>query len=1400
MERPFKAIVVGIETYDDTQTWKTLHGVGDIAVRVAMALGTEPLALPEGGLKNEVPQALKAAINALPERATLLVHWIGHGVTADQHYLICRDSPKPAGLDVYEAIPSGELGRIIANSRAERVVIVLDTCYSGAGGGNLAQRYRDSLAHALDRDGWQRVACVIAASHPLSKAVAGRFSQGVVDVLENPDRHLKWSRADAYIDPERLAIAVRDTLGEENKEVHPRFSKEGFGQDIIPNPLFRPSFGTDDLETRRHLEGVFGEQAHFNLAARGIEAGEAGFFFTGRRRSQKEIIQWIQGLGSDLMIVTGPPGSGKSALIGRIVTLSVPEVREQLRTKGALLQDDPVPPENSIHIAIHAKGKSVFQVATALGRAIKLNHEITDQPGIADVLERMKAKGGQQTIVIDALDEAGDGHAERIANEIIRPLSAMHEIRVLVGTRRSLNGAVIPDSEQRHARLVETFGVDASIRDLADEPETTNDIAEFVARRLRAAKARGQDVWIEMAKQKVAVAAEGSFLYARLVARNLQDLPEASLEKLPVGAAAAFVHDITSRFSNDHIRVMDMLRALAFGLGRGLSRAVWAPIASALAEMERTYTDDDVVWMLRSVGSYIVETTVETDGIGQAVYRLIHQALAEHLQNEIFKPSLHERIFRKILPNANCGAWLAADLYLRRHLLEHAVLADKARIKNAEIHNGNLDQLFQNPAILAISEPSVVLSMRPHLLSSEARRLLGIYKLAAWRLTTATPSERWSLIHLTGLMQGDDLWIAAPPSASRWRGIWASTRPSTPHLSIKAHEGGVYSVAFGTVNGRALIVSSGGDGKICLWDAKDGMSIGKPMTGHEGWIESVAIGTVDGLELIVSGGRDGTIRRWSPYSGSQIGAPMIGHEGNVCSVAIGTANGRSIIISGGKDGTVRRWTAKEGVPIGMPITGHTGEVRSVALGRFKDLDIIVSSSSDGSIRLWDADSGTLVGTPIESRQRVVNSVALGVVDSRPLIFSGGWENAVQRWSADDGKSIGAPMTGHDGWINSVAFFEINGRPLVVAGGEDSTIQIWDAEFGTPIGAPMTGHEGWVNSVALGEANGRPLIVSGGGEGTVRLWDLGDRLPLGALMTNSKDWLRSVALGTVNSRTLIVSGGKGRIVKMLDAESGAPIGTPMTGHKGWINSIALGHVNGRFLVVAGETAHMIHLWDPTDGTSVGKIITSHQSEILSVSIGQVKGRTLIVSSGGDGTVRRWDAGGLGLVGEPIAGHRGAVSSVAIGMVNGRALIVSGGEDGTVRMWDAEDGMPIGEPMRGHKKWVLKVALGIVNSRALIVSGGLDGTVRLWSADDGMSIGVLMTGHEYGGYSVAIGIINGQSLVVSGGDDGIVRLWDTETCREILSIPLGQSIHSLFITGNDKICVGTTMGVAMLQVKM
>src|SRR5258708_2688549 len=199
--------------------------------------------------------------------------------------------------------------------------------------------------------------------------------------------------------------------------------------------------------------------------------------------------------------------------------------------------------------------------------------------------------------------------------------------RVLVGPRRSPTGAVIPAHEDRHARLQSLFGHDARILDLEDEVDTGADIASYVtARLLNDPRSRHRDAApdeVGNVARAVTEKAGGGVLYARVVARTLQETTSLDAP-LPASALEAFVADLTARFGDDRGRADDLLAALAWAEGGGLSRSVWPTVANAVRPETRITTNADVAWALDHVGFHILEAG---EG-GQTVYRLAHQSFA----------------------------------------------------------------------------------------------------------------------------------------------------------------------------------------------------------------------------------------------------------------------------------------------------------------------------------------------------------------------------------------------------------------------------------------------------------------------------------------------------------------------------------------------------------------------------------------------------------------------------------------------------------------------------------------------------------------------------------------------------------------------------------------------------
>ena len=126
-----------------------------------------------------------------------------------------------------------------------------------------------------------------------------------------------------------------------------------------------------------------------------------------------------------------------------------------------------------------------------------------------------------------------------------------------------------------------------------------------------------------------------------------------------------------------------------------------------------------------------------------------------------------------------------------------------------------------------------------------------------------------AILHLTAHQEDTKLVTALEPLLTpKWRTRWARWRSSAYHQVIGRHPDGVYSVAFGEIDGQPTIVSGGYDGIVRLWDASSGTLRGGPLTGHHRAVRSVAFGEIDGQPVVVSGGEDGTVRLWDARSGA----------------------------------------------------------------------------------------------------------------------------------------------------------------------------------------------------------------------------------------------------------------------------------------------------------------------------------------------------------------------------------------------------------------------------------------------------------------------------------------------------------------------------------------------------
>ncbi|MFJ3205070.1 hypothetical protein [Streptomyces sp. NPDC086989] len=264
-----------------------------------------------------------------------IVHFAGHGVPRGRVLYLPVHDCSPANLPE-SAIDVGRwLNEVEHGSDQSPVLFLLDVC--GAGAATDYQLFQD--VPEGDRRTW-----VIAACTADESAFEARFTKATAQALERLRLgHWDLSPALSHVPVE----AVADEIARELVRLG-----EGYPQTVmhsprraasLPVPEFfaNPAFSTDGwqrLRSRlrlavRELAAEFDpglDPVHFLTRASGRLDGAApmtGCLFTGRTQELTQIRSW---LASDepLLLVTGSPGAGKSALLGVTVFLSHDQLAE----------------------------------------------------------------------------------------------------------------------------------------------------------------------------------------------------------------------------------------------------------------------------------------------------------------------------------------------------------------------------------------------------------------------------------------------------------------------------------------------------------------------------------------------------------------------------------------------------------------------------------------------------------------------------------------------------------------------------------------------------------------------------------------------------------------------------------------------------------------------------------------------------------------------------------------------------------------------------------------------------------------------------------------------------------------------------------------------------------------
>lgn len=1365
----------------------------------------------------------------------VVLYFAGHGAVEEQdrHYLLCWDS-RDDNL-VSSALPTEDLVRILCHGELRHLLLVLDTCSAGAGSA-------DAAAVALQTIAYRRssgMACTglwfLGSARHKDIAEDGRFVTALVEAAVTTAN--RTGQRQRYLDLTELVKAVNE-----------QFESWGSGQraelasglvtglaPFLANANYReelPPLGTD-LQVQRQVAAQDLAE-HFGPRSRGVEfESEQGLYFSGRIKVLSELVKWAtsaedNGRGR---VVTGSPGCGKSAVLGRIVALSDLEYRSRLD-----LQDvDPstVPPARCVSAAVHARHKRLEEVVARVASALD-----TRTDGTAALLQELTRRGRQGpliVIVVDAVDEAGSdtaadagGHGEprRITRELLRPMSEIPGVRLLVGARHELLSA-----------LGRTFTV--VDLDRQDYRATQEDLSGYVARVLLAndepeiaTPYRGQAEWARTVANAVAEKAAGVYLYARTTARTLRSdrLPVNTdrpgwADDLPSEVGEAF-DDYLARFGPDEPRVRRMLLALAFSEGKGLPRGrVWTTLSTVISGVR--CTEEDVTWALDVAEAYVAEVV---DDDQRSAYRLYHKALAEHLRASADRSAeqiqrLIVQALRSLVPRPTDGPpdWFGATGYIRRHLATHAAAG------------GLLPGLVEDPGFLLASEPRSLLTAFVSVDGVAARRIRSAYEQVAHRLTAERPlGDRAAELQLSARRCEADLLadrIDGLSLSCPWTASWAWWSASGVHRLLTGHDRIVSCVATGSLDGRPIAVTGGVEGTARIWDLTSQQQIGRPLAVRIA-VSSVAICDQGDYTMALTGAEDGSVRIWDLSAGQEHGAPLLGHTNQVADIAVGTLRGRPVVLTASLDGTARLWDLQDRCQLGDELTRHRRSVLAVCLGELDGKPIAVTGGEDKAVYIWDLSatarggSARVDGSPLIGPAMGVSAVCLTEVDGRTVALVGDQAGMLSRWDLHDRRQIGEPVSAHvyynHSGVASAVAGRFRGRPVAVTCGRMEA-RMWDVGTLQQLGPPLRGHVDGITAAALLDEGDLALAVTVSEDRTARIWDLAAEQP-------AESHARPVVATAYHSyreRDLTVTGSEDGTARIWDMSTGEELGSPMAGHRGQVLAVAVGEVHGSLVVATGGSDTTVRLWEPLRSNAVRNLLVGHTNAVRCAVFGKLDGQSVLLTGSDDGTVRLWDPYDGAELCPPLTGHVGSIHhlavrstapglevalctssnygyvwhiacdhkhtptaprirfdasaftpaarTVGVGFHQGRSVIVVILDGNAAHALDMESSTVIGGPYDGHTGFVAAASLGSVGSRTCLATTSYDNTVRVWDLLSGAEEGPPLDGCN--GVNrpaqtppVFARIDSTPVLIVVNSFH--VRLWDITTMR-----PVGEPIYGL-----------------------
>lgn len=581
----------------------------------------------------------------------------GHGVIADgAHWTVLQATE--ADRVPSTALRTADLISWLKDTRIRHLFLVLDQCSAGQ---TITQ------AAMFDKtlpDTW----LVLPSATKNQEAITGALTGAVTAFLAE----LRSVEGAKYAGPKIPLLDVRDfldgvqaKLGEGQKLTTLPDGQQSGPHPCLPNPHYRTEDVTTVQPGRSDLALPQRDvAAHWDPRSRGVaQSADSGWLFTGRQCLMQDLIAAACG-PAGATVITGGAGSGKSAALARLVTLSDPAFRARYAGHLTQVPADLQPPAGAVDVAVLATGKTAHEIIAQLCRALTVPTPATANatPSLEEWVtagqQWLAAQPAPVTVVVDALDEADDPLT--VLTGLLARLDTHHQrLRLLVGVRSpGGDDGTRPDTRPAWGMPLADHAERALAADRIRVDEAPwwqeDDLAAYATSLLTTppdTPYTNVETTIPVART-LAEHASTSFLVTRIAAANLAARPTPVdpadptwLATIDDGILGVFRTDLQTHRPDpeDCLTAVHLLRAVAFARGRGIPwRRIWPAIANAVADdPDRTYGDTDIADLLSTpLGGYLTTDTAD----GTTVYRLFHDTLRTTLRDhwrDLLHPPTH---------------------------------------------------------------------------------------------------------------------------------------------------------------------------------------------------------------------------------------------------------------------------------------------------------------------------------------------------------------------------------------------------------------------------------------------------------------------------------------------------------------------------------------------------------------------------------------------------------------------------------------------------------------------------------------------------------------------------------------------------------------------------------------